>query len=715
MSNLAFAAPPLRMFSSYSSDPVTPELEYAESPVWTSEEELDTPSTTPDTLELPVRDCFSFTPTPREPSLAESLARYYQLQYCERKHIQREESVLDFVQSVYKFTTHDIPFRVGGYRLPKGPLNDYLGSSARSKGRWGIHHTFTQLLQSVLDEFTENYRIVNGRFSVTKPLNIGDTPLPPIVWSTLDNPNEAHFDFLALFVEVSKSGAQRLLDSDLPVDIDMFAEDDEIVYEVRKLRSSKPLSDLEAKAVTSLNGLMSFGIRGFTTGIQVVDTNICLWYGDRFGVKKTATFNFLQQPHLLVLILAAIANASFEELGYSSCMRVRSEDFVLRSFKDYNRTSLVLDNAKGPDGANIGQQWFDLDVDAYEERNVFTQYGALGRGTTVVPVKKVRTLGSSPLEDEDLVAKLCWPYDKTNEDGTVRTIRSLLRSAPGYLKHIVDIKCTLEQSMEEAELPRVFMLDENDDESGRTFKVIVMKAYLPLEHINDPNDFKKVWRDVVVAHNYIYHCTKYLHRDISPTNIMFYIENGTAIGVLCDWELAEKRLSGQVFKSRRCGTPTFMAIDMLASDRPEHEYRHDLESFYWVLVWFIITHNPITRECADINEWSFDGQPGALSDIAMNKAEFIDVHQGFDPDLMTFIQPCYVQLIPMITSLASLFLAERLMTFRDPQRRRGMFGLSAASEEALYTHFWGTDDALQTLGGLRVEYPMFMQAVEDAW
>lgn len=195
---------------------------------------------------------------------------------------------------------------------------------------------------------------------------------------------------------------------------------------------------------------------------------------------------------------------------------------------------------------------------------------------------------------------------------------------------------------------------------------------------------------------------------------MFYIENDTVIGVLCDWDLAEKRIPGQAFKSRRCGTPTFMAIDMLASRYPEHEYRHDLESFYWVLVWFVLNHNPVTGQCTDIAEWSYgssEGHAESLLDIAMNKAEFIDVHQGLDPILMEHIQPCYVQMIPLITSLTGLFLAERLMAYRQ----RGLYGLSPDSENALRSHFWETQAAMQTLGGLRLGYSSFMEAVEDAW
>lgn len=224
MSGLAFVAPTAHIFSSCSSGTATseldtPELEYAESPLWTSEEELDTPSTTPETLE-PAQDCFPLQSiAQRERSLIDFWTQQYRHQY--HGLVRREESVLNFVQSVYRFGIEDIPFRLHKYKLPKVPLNNYLGSLAHSKGRWGVNHTFTHFLQSVLDEIPGDYRTVDGRFTVTQALGVGDTPLPSIVWSTINYPNENHFDFLALFVEVSKTGFQDLFTSDLNVDLDM--------------------------------------------------------------------------------------------------------------------------------------------------------------------------------------------------------------------------------------------------------------------------------------------------------------------------------------------------------------------------------------------------------------------------------------------------------------------------------------------------------------
>ena len=196
---------------------------------------------------------------------------------------------------------------------------------------------------------------------------------------------------------------------------------------------------------------------------------------------------------------------------------------------------------------------------------------------------------------------------------------------------------------------------------------------------------------------------------------MFYIEGNTVIGVLCDWDLAEKKVVGQKFVSPRCGTPTYMALDLLACGEFEHEYRHDLESFYWVFVWFIINHNPSTRQFTTIAEWTCgtdEGESESLLELAMHKAEFIDVYQGYHPVLMEQMQSCYAQLIPIVMNLSGLFLAERMVTYR----RSGLYGLGPASQAALDENYWRSSHvAVEDLCGVRIDFSMFMEAVDDAW
>lgn len=82
-----------------------------------------------------------------------------------------------------------------------------------------------------------------------------------------------------------------------------------------------------------------------------------------------------------------------------------------------------------------------------------------------------------------------------------------------------------------------------------------------------------------------------LHRDLSILNLMYEDRgNGIIIGILNDYDLAvvlndDKSLPPPSSK-HRTGTAPFMAYELLLPGRfTIHLYRHDLESFLYVLVW----------------------------------------------------------------------------------------------------------------------------------
>jgi serine/threonine protein kinase len=78
------------------------------------------------------------------------------------------------------------------------------------------------------------------------------------------------------------------------------------------------------------------------------------------------------------------------------------------------------------------------------------------------------------------------------------------------------------------------------------------------------------------------------HNDISVGNLMYDKMNNYA-GVLNDFDLANVRGSGGPSGTERMGTMPFMALDLLTKEgwagKVERLYRHDCESFVWVLLW----------------------------------------------------------------------------------------------------------------------------------
>jgi serine/threonine protein kinase len=103
-----------------------------------------------------------------------------------------------------------------------------------------------------------------------------------------------------------------------------------------------------------------------------------------------------------------------------------------------------------------------------------------------------------------------------------------------------------------------------------------------------------------------------LHRDVSPGNLMWYWgEDGTLVGVLNDYDLSSLATVQGPEGNERTGTVPFMAIDLLTEQgqrgEVKHLYRHDLESFMWVLVWVSFRYKDgrlLSRKSRRLDLWA---------------------------------------------------------------------------------------------------------------
>jgi len=109
------------------------------------------------------------------------------------------------------------------------------------------------------------------------------------------------------------------------------------------------------------------------------------------------------------------------------------------------------------------------------------------------------------------------------------------------------------------------------------------------------------------------------HGDISFNNLMYDIlaETGELVGIVNDYDLATW-VNHSATNSDRTGTIPFMAIDLLdggLNDRTPRLYRHDVESFVWVLT-YITLANIEYKDCtikisppAGVKAWFRDDSP----------------------------------------------------------------------------------------------------------
>lgn len=140
---------------------------------------------------------------------------------------------------------------------------------------------------------------------------------------------------------------------------------------------------------------------------------------------------------------------------------------------------------------------------------------------------------------------------------------------------------------------------------------------------------------------------KILHRDVSVGNAMLTIAEDD--GFLIDLDLAIKidreNASGAPSKT---GTKVFMAIGALYGDE-DHNFMHDLESFFWVLFWICVHWNGpgLPRRRTEYESWNYKD----TRELAEVKAGKVLEQEKFDKEVdKNFTAHCKV-LIPCIRQL----------------------------------------------------------------
>ena len=130
-------------------------------------------------------------------------------------------------------------------------------------------------------------------------------------------------------------------------------------------------------------------------------------------------------------------------------------------------------------------------------------------------------------------------------------------------------------------------MQANDDPFDNTILRVlaISPAGQSICHFSSPTKLLEALRDAIKVHKSLFIDGNILHRDISENNIIITdpkTANGSR-GILIDLDLAKDIGSGRSGARHRTGTMQFMAIQVLQGI--SHTYCHDLESFFYVLVW----------------------------------------------------------------------------------------------------------------------------------
>ncbi|KAJ3805724.1 hypothetical protein EV368DRAFT_50033 [Lentinula lateritia] len=113
----------------------------------------------------------------------------------------------------------------------------------------------------------------------------------------------------------------------------------------------------------------------------------------------------------------------------------------------------------------------------------------------------------------------------------------------------------------------------------RILRIVAQEELHPITDLTDATELAEAFKQIFECYRWVYEGYKIMHRDVSISNLMFQRIDGKSYGVLNDFDLAAFH-DGSVpsTSKQRTGTNPFMARILL-----EHFYRHDLESFLYVL------------------------------------------------------------------------------------------------------------------------------------
>ena len=270
---------------------------------------------------------------------------------------------------------------------------------------------------------------------------------------------------------------------------------------------NEPVLSKEAQLLKYINQVMSHNVRSYAIGMLIQDDKLRVVYGDRMGVVFTERINFLtKDAHLFLLLLAAIGSASVRQLGIhpNAIFPKENADDIVNCVEIFDEEhgyegAILRLEGQGEDGSKMLE--YDFDVDEKAGRSVYTEFGLIGRGTTVIPVKARVNEGSlNGQESEELVAKVAWPHAvRTGEDVFIRKVRKCLEDEgkKSMLQHIVDLKASLTKNMEAMDLPRYAMGLQPEPQDVRVCRILILKRYRPLDTIGSPAKFHQVFVQVV--------------------------------------------------------------------------------------------------------------------------------------------------------------------------------------------------------------------------
>ena len=215
------------------------------------------------------------------------------------------------------------------------------------------------------------------------------------------------------------------------------------------------------------------------------------------------------------------------------------------------------------------------------------------------------------IKTHNLVLKVSWPETSRPEEWKIIGHAQTLSKDDKFIKgHIPEVKYARDLGLYSTRHIRDFLGLQPDGSPGtRTVRLIVMNRLRPIYDLDGEHFWNAFWQCVgcmrflfylqtsahaIAPGHYRLWVNGIHHGDVSFNNLMYDIpsKTGEPVGIVNDFDLAAW-VDHSTTNNDRTGTIPFMAIDLLdggLNDRTPRLYRHDMESFVWVLAYITVAN-----------------------------------------------------------------------------------------------------------------------------
>ncbi|GJJ09927.1 hypothetical protein Clacol_004151 [Clathrus columnatus] len=353
----------------------------------------------------------------------------------------------------------------------------------------------------------------------------------------------------------------------------------------RKARKmSKSLHPAVQSAIYAAERLSTGAWIKCAVGVVLVDSELYVVMHDRQSPLAARGFDFITNlPHFVVLTLI------FQRISSPTSPFLASCHWDSIAFPPTPEIQFALEGHSGT--IRIRNRSFQ-----FKTGEVSILYVLNGRGTTGIPV--IETSGLETETELPLFLKMSWPETVRQRESTIiQKIQELGKEHAVILDHTPNMLVFKTLTVHSTSIIRTLLgLHRTDRDCSRILHCAVFEKLSPLTDLKGLEFWKAYW-DIVTTHHTLWdkgieHC------DISVSNLMYRMKDNVPKGVLNDFDLSRLSIGGKREGTRandRTGTIPFMAIDLLSppaeKGKVRHLYRHDLESFAWVLFWVVSSYD----------------------------------------------------------------------------------------------------------------------------